>query len=66
MMIYNSIPTTYKKTEPAAAPVNNSHAGRDQEPAARDPQRNQLRHNPRLVIGGLDYFDLLMEQDEQQ
>ncbi len=30
---------------------------------AEEPQR--LRRNPRLVIGSLDYFDLLMEQDEQ-
>jgi len=25
----------------------------------------QLRRNPRIVIGTLDYFDMLMEQDEE-
>ena len=24
-----------------------------------------MRRNPRLVIGGLEYFELLMEQEEQ-
>ena len=28
-----------------------------------DPQ--PPRRNPRLVIGSLDYFEILMEQDEQ-
>ena len=25
----------------------------------------QIRRNPRIVIGNLDYFDMLMEQDEE-
>lgn len=29
-------------------------------------QAATVRRNPRLVVGGLDYFDLLMEQDEQK
>ena len=28
--------------------------------------RQQLRRNPRLVIGTLDYFALIMEQEEQK
>ena len=36
----------------------------------RDDQRTdapaKARKNPRIVIGGLDYFDLIMEQEEQK
>ena len=49
---------------PAAEPENNNshHARRD--PAA-EPGRTPARRNPRIVIGNLNYFDLLMEQEEQ-
>lgn len=41
----------------------------------QDERREDLKHkrppdadrrNPRLVVGGLDYFELLMEQEEQK
>ena len=28
-------------------------------------EKQQPRRNPRIVIGSLDYFDMLLEQDEQ-
>ncbi len=54
----------YNRNEPAPEPVNNSQQDNRTDPA-REPQQNRPRHNPRLVIGNLDYFDLLMEQDEE-
>ena len=40
-----------------------------QDDRREDPKRNRPpdadRRNPRLVVGGLDYFELLMEQNEQ-
>lgn len=41
---------------------NNGHATNTDN---RNEKPTQLRKNPRLVIGSLDYFDLIMEQDEQ-
>ena len=38
----------------------------EQETRAAEPRPAPARNNPRFVVGGLDYFDLLMEQDEQQ
>lgn len=37
---------------------------REQE-QERSADKQQPRRNPRIVIGTLDYFDMLMEQDEQ-
>ena len=51
-----------RSSKPAAEPENKSHCKRT-EPAAEPQQRP--RRNPRLVIGNIDYFELLMEQDEQ-
>ena len=49
-------------TTPAAEPEDNSHNnGTEPAPAQRPAP---ARRNPRLVIGNLDYFELLMEQDE--
>ena len=48
----------------AAEPANKYHTSAPQP--AKEPQRQPLRNNPRLVVGGLDYFELLMEQEEQQ
>jgi len=31
----------------------------------RSADKQQPRRNPRIVIGSLDYFDMLLEQDEQ-
>jgi hypothetical protein len=48
---------------PDREPANkyrDDQATRDSRPAVT------VRRNPRLVVGGLDYFDLLMEQDEQK
>ena len=50
-------------TEPAAEPENNSHINIT-EPAAERQRPAPARRNPRLVIGSLDYFEMLMEQDE--
>lgn len=50
-------------TAPAKEPENNSQDNRT-EPAAEQQRPAPARRNPRLVIGSLDYFDLLMEQDE--
>ena len=38
--------------------------GRENDREQRN-EHQQPRRNPRLVIGNLDYFELLMEQDEQ-
>ena len=56
-----------RSTEPAAEPANNSYNNTDTEPKtqpAAEPKQRP-RRNPRLVIGNLDFFELLMEQDEQ-
>lgn len=38
----------------------------DREQARNDRDKQQTpRRNPRLVIGNLDFFDMLMEQDEE-
>lgn len=58
----NFSPVNSNRT-PAAEPANHSKQNRT-EPAA-EPQQIRLRRNPRLVIDTLDFFDLLMEQDEQ-
>lgn len=39
-----------------------------QENRHEEPKQNEQqtpRRNPRLVVGSLDFFELLMEQDEQ-
>ena len=40
------------------------HDSRDHDRESRSEQQRP-RRNPRLVIGSLDFFDMLMEQDEQ-
>ena len=52
-----------RKSTPAMEPETKYHPSAD--PAEEKPQK-QAKRNPRLVIGSLDFFDLLMEQDEQQ
>ena len=43
----------------------------DRQEPEQEPERNitteqtPARRNPRLVIGDLDFFDMLMEQDEE-
>ena len=41
------------------------HAGGQDPGKDNRTECQQPRRNPRLVIGALDYFDMLMEQDEQ-
>ena len=43
---------------------NNDRAPDPEEQHPVEPQ--QLRRNPRIVIGSLDFFEMLMEQEEQQ
>ena len=50
-----------RNAQPAAEPENDSHYD---EPAAERQRPAPARRNPRLVIGSLDYFEMLMEQDE--
>lgn len=45
---------------PDTEPVNNS---RNRQTPPTEP-RPAPGKNPRLVVGGLDYFELLMEQEE--
>lgn len=51
----------YNATDPARNQANNSHNWQT-EPAEPRPTPGR---NPRLVVGGLDYFELIMEQEEQ-
>ena len=44
---------------------DNHNNGHETNMDNRNEKPTQLRKNPRLVIGSLEYFDLLMEQDEQ-
>ena len=48
-------------------PQRNHHGGTGGHDPDQDNriERQQPRRNPRLVIGTLDFFDMLMEQDEQ-
>lgn len=46
-------------TKPATEPVQDSTNSRT------EPQKPQLRRNPRIVIGNLDFFEMIMEQDEE-
>ncbi len=43
---------------------NNDSRADPEEQRPAEPQ--QLRRNPRIVIGSLDFFEMLMEQEEQQ
>lgn len=49
---------------------DNKRDQQQQDDRRDDPTRSRPpdtgRRNPRLVIGGLDYFDLILEQDEQK
>ena len=52
----------YNNRTPANDPEHESHQNRT-EPA-EEQQTAPARKNPRLVIGNLDYFDMLMEMEE--
>lgn len=43
---------------------NHNNNGHEKHTDNRNEKPTRLRKNPRLVIGSLEYFDLLMEQDE--
>lgn len=49
---------------PAAEPADNPQ-NTETRPAANDQRKAPARRNPRFVIGSLDFFELIMEQDEQ-
>lgn len=51
--------STHKKGQ------DNHTGGHDPGKDERKDKQTPARRNPRLVIGSLDYFDLIMEQDEQ-
>ena len=53
----------YNRTDPAAREPDNDSYKRQTEPAT--PQPTPARRNPRYVVGSLDYFEMLMEQEEQ-
>ena len=42
--------------------INSNAAPDPEEQRPAEPQ--QLRRNPRIVIGNLDFFEMLMEQEE--
>lgn len=48
---------------PEPDPANKSH--HNSADSAAEPRQSPARRNHRIVIGGLDFFDLLMEQEEQ-
>lgn len=52
----------YSNRTPDSYPENDSNNNQTEQIA--EPHPAPARRNPRLVIGNLDYFDLLMEQDE--
>ena len=48
--------------------IKNNQKERQQEPKSGSTNtgtRADRRRNPRIVIGSLDYFEMLMEQEEQ-
>lgn len=56
-MMYN------ERTDPGAKPEINF--AKDEAEPAKDRRSAAARRNPRIVVGTLDFFELLMEQDEQ-
>ncbi len=63
MMIRRLIMTMYKNSMPVDDPEHRSQQNRTE--TAAEPQAGPVRRNPRLVIGNLDYFDMLMEMEEE-
>ena len=53
----------YGNQTPDRNPENVSHNNQTEQTAELRPA--PARRNPRIVIGNLDFFELLMEQDEQ-
>ena len=54
-----------KDMRPTAAEPENKNSHHERRVPVAEPGRTPARRNPRIVIGNLNYFDLLMEQEEQ-